>query len=1083
VDQPSVIVATPDLAGSALLFRHYLATASAWPILAGLVGVDVCWVVDESHLQDPFVATLRRCGISGPGQLGLPSWLIETTATPPHNHADVLELTARDRKHPVAAKRLAVTRQLRLHSNVKESEVPAELARLAIEAGRAGRRAILVVANTVRDARRTVAKIEAQDKQATAHGRVLLIHGQQRETERALGMQQARGAFGMNNPSPDDGASCWYLVTTPAIEVGADLSADHLVTVSCPGDSLIQRLGRLGRRADRARYICDVVPLEQSKKQSAGWQAAYRARADECASFLHHLAVSAGGEHRAGSAIVELRTGSKRQQLLSGIQAPHAEPAPLWASGMLALIQTRPAPLNSPDLDALIHGLDEADRTAYLAWRADLSADGEQSWAELVDSWPVRPHEVIEVPVRDMGKDGWLNGRRYVRIRPSGTPHITREPPAAGDTVVVPASYGGHDGQGFNPDSYAQTEDVADAVPNHPKGPRLRLDPELLDAHTELIGQCVGVLTDQAAGETDCLQAVQDLLTTIANQRNGTVGHAARALSAGGLGLDWELRRRGLAVSARARTADDDDELSLTRPVPLEVHQADVAERAVAMARRCGVPDDLAEAVRLGALHHDDGKLAEPFQRVLGDGQLPRSPLAKSGLPRRRWRLAARAAGLPPGFRHEALSAALAEPLGDLPAHLAGASHGYGRPCFPASVTPQSLRTEASINGQIISVEGSPLQRHGFDRLMNRFLRLNRDYGPWGLAWLEAAVRLADQAASAEPRHLAPPAPTITAAPIPAAAGLRHTANDRLAAIVLSTIPHRTVAGWLSTLGLFGCYIGLANDPDLVRLSWLDTPTGPVPCLEGPLTQDDLFAALAQQAKALTEPWKHPIWTKLHVEPGKAASAAADQPLLGHQPCAAQHLPSLFCILHRPVSGRHNTVASISLNELLVGLSGHMSLAKLAPALAASVTPAELAATFTGRWQPRHGQKSLGLDWATVADGADQAGQALGLACRDWFALLGATWHGPIMLPGRRLVWPVWQRPLDWQAVLHLTARPELATAISDDQRPAQRARRQLRQWTVTRLLVAQTVRRTMHTSSHYEVWTDADEIDMRALR
>jgi hypothetical protein len=647
--------------------------------------------------------------------------------------------------------------------------------------------------------------------------------------------------------------------------------------------------------------------------------------------------------------------------------------------------------------------------------------------------------------------------------------------------VVVPASYGGHDGHGFNPDTPDQAHDVADAISEHPKGPRLRMDADLLPAYAELIEQCLDVLADPDVAEADCLQAVQDFLADVADQDTRQTGDTARALLS--RNFDWELRHRGIAVTARSRTADDDDDLSLTGPVPMKVHQADVAERALEMARRCGVSDHLAEAVRLGAFHHDDGKHAEPFQRALGDGDLPSTPLAKSGLPRRRWRQAARAAGLPPGFRHEALSAALAESLGDLPAHLAGASHGYGRPWFPPSTALQALHTEATIGGQVVSVQGNPLQEDGFDHLMDRFLCLNREYGPWGLAWLEAAVRLADQTASADPRRSAA-VPTAVTEPRPVVViGSGRTANGRQTTIVLSAIPHRTVTGWLATLGLFGCYVGLTGEVDLVRLSWLDTPIGSVPCLEGPLAQDDLFASLTEQARPLRATWKHPIWNKLHVEPGEAVAVAGGQSLLGHQPCAAEHLPSLFCHPHRPTNGQRHTSAAISLNDVLVGLSGHMSLGQLAPALAAAVAPNELAMTFTERWQPRRGQKSLGLDWATTADGADQAGQVLGLACRDWYALLGATWHGPMMLPGRRLVWPVWQRPLTWQGLLHLTARPELAAAAEQDYRIAQWARRQLRQWTVTRLLIATAVRRTMHAQSSYELWTDADDIDLRAPR
>ena len=80
-------------------------------------------------------------------------------------------------------------------------------------------------------------------------------------------------------------------------------------------------------------------------------------------------------------------------------------------------------------------------------------------------------------------------------------------------------------------------------------------------------------------------------------------------------------------------------------------------------------------------------------------------------------------------------------------------------------------------------------------------------------------------------------------------------------------------------------------------------------------------------------------------------------------------------------------------------------------------------------------------------------------------------------------MWPVWQRPLTWQALLHLTARPELAAAVDQDDRTAQWARRQLQQWTVTRVLIATAIRRTMHAQSSYELWTDADDIDLRAFR
>jgi hypothetical protein len=65
-----------------------------------------------------------------------------------------------------------VTRQLHLHPEIKDSEVPARLAELATNACHAGNRAVLVVANKVKDARRTAGKIMALDGDAATGGRV-----------------------------------------------------------------------------------------------------------------------------------------------------------------------------------------------------------------------------------------------------------------------------------------------------------------------------------------------------------------------------------------------------------------------------------------------------------------------------------------------------------------------------------------------------------------------------------------------------------------------------------------------------------------------------------------------------------------------------------------------------------------------------------------------------------------------------------------------------------------------------------------------------------------------------------------------
>ena len=102
----------------------------------------------------------------------------------------------------------------------------------------------------------------------------------------------------------------------------------------------------------------------------------------------------------------------------------------------------------------------------------------------------------------------------------------------------------------------------------------------------------------------------------------------------------------------------------------------------------------------------------------------------------------------------------LAESLGalgsahdpDLVLWLIGTHHGFGRPFFPPIV-------DGDAGGTIeLDLEDGVRMRapvdHGLVRLdagwVERFERLRRRYGPWGLARLEAILRLADHRASEE---------------------------------------------------------------------------------------------------------------------------------------------------------------------------------------------------------------------------------------------------------------------------------------------------------------------------------------------
>jgi CRISPR-associated endonuclease/helicase Cas3 len=90
----------------------------------------------------------------------------------------------------------------------------------------------------------------------------------------------------------------------------------------------------------------------------------------------------------------------------------------------------------------------------------------------------------------------------------------------------------------------------------------------------------------------------------------------------------------------------------------------------------------------------------------------------------------------------------------ELVLHLIASHHGYARPFAPVNDDP----TPPSVSGQLVgaSLEISADERaampapHRIDSgIADRFWRMNRRYGWWGLAYLEAILRLADWYGSA----------------------------------------------------------------------------------------------------------------------------------------------------------------------------------------------------------------------------------------------------------------------------------------------------------------------------------------------
>jgi CRISPR-associated endonuclease/helicase Cas3 len=198
----------------------------------------------------------------------------------------------------------------------------------------------------------------------------------------------------------------------------------------------------------------------------------------------------------------------------------------------------------------------------------------------------------------------------------------------------------------------------------------------------------------------------------------------------------------------RSEDGDDKDELIIeTRdteesratsitPQILEEHHSWTKECVLAIAGKIGLTGEHKRCLAIAARLHDEGKRSLRWQRAF------------SAKPERVGECFAKTRGpiryaLLDGYRHEFGSLPYVEEdtefktlpsdLQDLVLHIVAAHHGRARP---------SIET--------MGCEDKPpsvLQERACDVAL-RFTRLQKQWGPWGLAWWESLLRAADQQAS-----------------------------------------------------------------------------------------------------------------------------------------------------------------------------------------------------------------------------------------------------------------------------------------------------------------------------------------------
>jgi len=836
--QPTVLCSTVDQVGSRLLFRGYGVSNSMKPVHAGLTGSDCLILLDEAHLAEPFRQTLKWIDLyRGPNwresQTATPWGVAVLTATPGEDQYADFALDDEDKVHPVLRRRLEASKPARLvppakpkkedttkgQEEVNDDDSGKDLMRrvavLANEVSKAVEHfkkpesgasapAIGVVVNRVARARAVFERLRCQFQEQIGTGVVaepILLIGPGRPVDRDKQAESLRPIRTRTREEADSRAleRILIVVATQCIEAGVDIDLDALITEVAPLDCLRQRFGRLNRAG---RNIMPYAAIVADKSDISA----------RVSDPVYGKAIAATWESLRASArsqVVEFGLNGFAVSFTNDTLSPK-EDAPILLPAHLDLLsQTSPIPAADPDVGLFLHGIRREPDSLTIVWRADLDPErrDDDSVRRLLLLVPPRSLEAIELPIWAVQR--WLAGRDQAqpdladapaaapeedqgRRAPDRERHVFRwrghdesscwVRPAElrpGDTLVVPASYGGIDDFGWNPNLKDTAKEVAREAAALFAARRfaVRVAPGLLEGAME-DDDLAEVLAKAASSRwqdvrealLDCNlpQSIREDLEALemANRPTSTAAHLDLYGTNDGrprgivFVAPFGVKGRDHLADGPLTTTEDDFSGSLAGfLLPLAQHNEDVGQQAKIFAKAAGLADERVADIELAAILHDSGKADSRFQAWLHYGDAlgldtdrPEEILAKSARP---LPPAARTqSGLPDHWRHEARSVRLAifdGQLGaakdaELVAWLIGSHHGHGRPFFPHHDPTEQV---PNIGPQSLAFDWN-----GFD-WPSLFERLKTRYGVWELARMEAILRLADHRASERARDRA----------------------------------------------------------------------------------------------------------------------------------------------------------------------------------------------------------------------------------------------------------------------------------------------------------------------------------------
>ena len=769
---PAIVVGTVDMIGSRLLFSGYGVSRKMRPYHAGLLGADTLFVLDEAHLVPPFEKLLQRIA-NGADAFGpheqkdreiVPSLrLLSLSATGREDgggRTQVFRLSPEQRRDEGVTKRLEARKRLTIQKLADGTKLVSQLAERAWGLGKGPAR-VLVYCDRRDDAVRVKGEIDKRFTREKCNPVSELLVGGRRVFERGAlsDWLEKHGFFGDAGGPPEQPT---LLIATSAGEVGVDLDADHMVCDLVEWERMVQRLGRVNRRGNGEAHV-EVIEPSPPRETKENWKEhlAWKERLARLRKPLDGLRCVAIDDERDASpnAILDLRKRAEQDPDLRHAIDAATTPVPLrpgltraivdaWSLTSLGQHTGRP-----DDIQPWLRGWEEDQQPqTTVVWRKYLPVRGDGSKATNdIDAFfeAAPPHASEKLETETHRIVDWL---------------VTRA-----KNIASYQSQEGVDDQ----DSVLKREDIfayilspsldlRDTVHGDSliKGDAKEQSKAKVNLKKNLVGGTLvvdrrfgglskeGMLDDRAAGS---VRAIDDGQEWLPPSPDGlpAIRFRVRSITAeesSELDGNWRERyrfdvdktdegdvTRWLLIEKWRSDSETEEDRSTGPSQVLAEHHAWTECKARTLASILGLPDAYVNVLAVAARLHDEGKRHWRWQRAFNaphDGNTyakTKGPINVRLLDHYRHEFGS----LPWAERDDKFNA-LPPDLQTLALHLVAAHHGWARPNISTSGgdDPPSVLEERACDVAL------------------RFARLQKQWGPWGLAWFEALLRAADQQAS-----------------------------------------------------------------------------------------------------------------------------------------------------------------------------------------------------------------------------------------------------------------------------------------------------------------------------------------------